>query len=52
MAVANLEIPSATVTKIRNGTVTSPAAKINRDGTCIAEVIAGTEVTLTANNSE
>ncbi len=49
MAAANLEIPSVTVTKIGNGTVTAPVAKINCGGTCTGQVVAGTQVTLTAN---
>ena len=49
MAAANLEIPAVTVIKVGSGTVTASNAKINCGGTCTAEVVAGTQVTLTAN---
>jgi hypothetical protein len=40
-AAANLEISFVTVARIGNGTVTSPAAKINCGRTCTAGVFAG-----------
>jgi hypothetical protein len=49
MAAANLEVPSVTVAKIGSGTVTSQAARINCGASCTGQVVAGTQVTLTAS---
>jgi hypothetical protein len=48
MAAANLEIPSITVTRVGNGTVSGASGKINCGGACTAQVTAGTPITLTA----
>jgi uncharacterized repeat protein (TIGR02543 family) len=49
MAAANLEIPSITVVKAGNGTVTGDSGKINCGSLCSAPVAAGTAVSLLAN---
>jgi hypothetical protein len=49
MAAANLEIPSVTVAKTGNGTVSGDGGKINCGGACTVSVVAGTVVGLTAN---
>jgi hypothetical protein len=49
MAAANVGVPSITVTRTGNGTVTGANGKINCGGTCTAVVAAGTDVTLTAS---
>jgi hypothetical protein len=49
MAAANIGVPSVTVTKTGNGTVTGANGKINCGGTCTTIVAANSSVTLTAN---
>ena len=49
MAAANVGVPSVTVTRIGNGTVTGAGGKINCGGTCTTPVAQGAAVTLTAN---
>jgi hypothetical protein len=49
MAAANLEIPSVTVGKTGDGTVSDASGKINCGGACSLSVAAGTTVSLTAN---
>jgi hypothetical protein len=47
-AAANVEIPSITVTKVGNGTVTGAGGKINCGGSCTFAAVDGTSVGLTA----
>jgi Divergent InlB B-repeat domain len=49
MAAVNIGVPSVTVTKNGNGTVTGAGGKINCGGTCTTIVAANSNVTLTAN---
>lgn len=49
MAGVNVGVPTITVSKAGNGTVTGANGKINCGGSCTATVAAGTAVTLTAN---
>jgi hypothetical protein len=51
MAAANLEVPSITVTRIGNGSVTTADRLINCGKTCFANVNAGQVITLTASPS-
>jgi hypothetical protein len=49
MAAANIGVPSVTVARTGNGTVTGASGKINCGGTCTTTTTAGAAVTLTAN---
>jgi len=49
MAAANVGVPSVTVTRIGNGTVTGANGKINCGGSCTTPVAQGAAITLTAN---
>jgi List-Bact-rpt repeat protein len=46
-AAANVNVPSLTVTRVNNGTVSGASGKINCGGTCFVNLPMGTAVTLT-----